>query len=209
MLWILTPLQTKQVRVFHSENSFRDDRIFTFDNVYGSGSTHMDLHQDLGKPLVEALLQGSDACLFAYGMTGSGKTHSMTGLSSMIFSDLYRSIDEHKARDPSLSINVSCSYTELYNEALKDLLCPPGPRANGGPLVIRETSTGGVHVKGLTEHPCGNIKEMTRLKNLGESTRKSAGHRLNLHSSRSHAIFTVKVPTPLRFSSLFICLGLV
>jgi hypothetical protein len=56
-----------RLRAFHAENSFKDDRIFTFDHVFGTNSRREDLHRDVGSPLVEAVLQGCDACLFAYG----------------------------------------------------------------------------------------------------------------------------------------------
>lgn len=61
-----------RLRMFHADNSFRDDRLFTFDNVFGGQASHADLHRELGIPLVEATMAGCDACLFAYGMTGSG-----------------------------------------------------------------------------------------------------------------------------------------
>lgn len=104
--------------------------------------------------LVNATLAGCDACLFAYGMTGSGKTFSMTGMSDMLFAALYRGLDERVARDPALRISVTVSYAELYNENLKDLLSPPGSTLGVRPMTIRENSAGGVYVKGLTEHTC-------------------------------------------------------
>jgi hypothetical protein len=65
-----------RIRAFHAENSFKDDRIFNFDHVFGMNSRKEDLHRDLGQPLVEAALEGCDACLFAYGTAPCTCSHS-------------------------------------------------------------------------------------------------------------------------------------
>ncbi len=98
------------------------------------------------------------------GMTGSGKTYSMSELSSQVFAHLYQGINQRKARDPSLVVSVTCSYAELYNEVLKDLLSGPTPATGARPLAIRETSAGGVkglYVKGLSEHVCHCLEVRT------------------------------------------------
>jgi hypothetical protein len=107
-------------------------------------------------------------------MTGSGKTYSMSELSGSIFADLYRGIDERKARDPSLVVSVKCSYAELYNEVLKDLLSGPTSATGSRQLAIRETSLGGVkglYVKGLTEHNCNSLEVSVRCSTISPWSR--------------------------------------
>lgn len=78
----------------------------------------------------------------------------MSGISKQLFSSLFDGINERVARDPTLHVSVTVSYAELYNEHLKDLL---GAGLGAKNMVIRESSAGGVHVKGLTEHSCTSL----------------------------------------------------
>lgn len=47
--------------------------------AFGPESRQEDVYAAAGAPLVEAVLQGFNATVFAYGQTGCGKTHTMEG----------------------------------------------------------------------------------------------------------------------------------
>eukprot|EP01050_Picozoa_sp_SAG11_P016656 SAG11_NODE_2301_length_3548_cov_5.628298_1_plen_349_part_00 len=55
-----------------------DERRFAFDRVYGRG-TQARIFDDVGRPVVDAVLDGRSGCIFAYGQTGSGKSYTMFG----------------------------------------------------------------------------------------------------------------------------------
>ena len=57
-------------------------KVFTFDSVYGWDSRQSDIYDDAVRPLVESVLQGFNGTIFAYGQTGTGKTHTMQGVSN-------------------------------------------------------------------------------------------------------------------------------
>ena len=44
---------------------------FTFDRVFGTTSSQLDVWEDVGRPIVESLFQGFNGCLLAYGQTGA------------------------------------------------------------------------------------------------------------------------------------------
>eukprot|EP00911_Craspedida_sp_UC1_P000017 UC1_evm1s14 len=52
---------------------------FVFDTVFGAQTTQAEVFQRAGLPLVRDVLCGRNALLFTYGMTNSGKTHTMQG----------------------------------------------------------------------------------------------------------------------------------
>ncbi|XP_076594483.1 kinesin-like protein KIF23 [Chaetodon auriga] len=52
---------------------------YTFKKVFGINTTQMELFEDVAKPLVEDLIHSKNGLLFTYGVTGSGKTFTMTG----------------------------------------------------------------------------------------------------------------------------------
>ncbi|XP_019333376.2 kinesin-like protein KIF23 isoform X9 [Alligator mississippiensis] len=64
-------------RVFR--NGEYKETQYTFKEVFGTLVTQKQLFDVVAKPLVEDLIRGKNGLLFTYGVTGSGKTHTMTG----------------------------------------------------------------------------------------------------------------------------------
>ena len=55
---------------------------YSFDAFFGPKATNDEVFEHAAKPIVSAALKGFNGTVFAYGMTGSGKTHTMLGSSS-------------------------------------------------------------------------------------------------------------------------------
>ncbi|CAL8109141.1 unnamed protein product [Orchesella dallaii] len=58
------------------------EQHYTFQRVFGSDASQKVIFDSIALPLVKDFLQGKNALLFAYGVTGSGKTFTMSGNSS-------------------------------------------------------------------------------------------------------------------------------
>ena len=71
---VLTPPETSR-----SYRNGNEERHYTFTKAFGEDSNQKDVFRDVGLPLVTDLLSGHNSLLFMYGVTGSGKTHSMQG----------------------------------------------------------------------------------------------------------------------------------
>ncbi|KAG7481847.1 kinesin KIF23 isoform X5 [Solea senegalensis] len=52
---------------------------YSFKKVFGIKTTQMELFEEVAKPLIEDLIHCKNGLLFTYGVTGSGKTFTMTG----------------------------------------------------------------------------------------------------------------------------------
>ncbi|GBP11540.1 Kinesin-like protein Klp61F [Eumeta japonica] len=52
---------------------------FTFDRAFGPTAKQVEVYQDVVSPLIEEVLAGYNCTVFAYGQTGTGKTHTMVG----------------------------------------------------------------------------------------------------------------------------------
>ncbi|XP_023119729.1 kinesin-like protein KIF23 isoform X5 [Amphiprion ocellaris] len=52
---------------------------YSFKKVFGINTSQIELFEDIAKPLVEDLIHCKNGLLFTYGVTGSGKTFTMTG----------------------------------------------------------------------------------------------------------------------------------
>jgi DNA replication protein DnaC len=69
-------------------------------------------------------IDGYNGCIFVYGQTGSGKTHTMIGEDNGIMQRSFRELFIRLNAMNAESFSVSCSYFELYNEQILDLIDP-------------------------------------------------------------------------------------
>ncbi|VAI27870.1 hypothetical protein VPH35_088464 [Triticum aestivum] len=174
---------------------------FTFDHVACEGVNQEVLFRVAGLPMVENCMAGYNSCVFAYGQTGSGKTYTMLGeisdlevrpspergMTPRIFEFLFARIraEEESRRDEKLKYNCKCSFLEIYNEQITDLLDPSSTN-----LALREDIRNGVYVENLTELEVGCVNDIIKLLMQGSMNRKVAATNMNRESSRSHSVFT-------------------
>eukprot|EP01018_Ginkgo_biloba_P023736 Gb_23969 [translate_table: standard] len=174
---------------------------FTFDLVAGEKITQEKLFKVAGLPMVENCMGGYNSCMFAYGQTGSGKTHTMLGdiedadhkpsanrgMTPRVFEYLFTRIrkEEEARREDNLKFVCKCSFLEIYNEQIADLLEPSS--AN---LQMREDAKKGVYVENLLELEVKSVHDVIRLLLQGSANRKVAATNMNRASSRSHSVFT-------------------
>lgn len=64
---------------YKSSNAQQRETQFMFKHVFDAASTQRLCYQTVAQPLVENLIRGKNGLLFTYGVTGSGKTYTMTG----------------------------------------------------------------------------------------------------------------------------------
>jgi len=175
------------------------DRSYWSHNVndkhFASQQTLMD---ELGMELVQNILGGFNSCLFAYGQTGSGKTHSVLGqigppehqgLLPRIVNKVFFEGEKMQCRVTS---KYKCSYLEIYNEHIRDLLLPM-TTTEKSKLEVRHHPRFGVYVPGLTESVVVDHSEVGKLIKFGAKARTVASTNMNANSSRSHCIFTLNV----------------
>ncbi|CAD5323339.1 unnamed protein product [Arabidopsis thaliana] len=177
---------------------------FTFDHVASETISQEKLFRVAGLPMVENCLSGYNSCVFAYGQTGSGKTYTMMGeiseaegslgedcgVTARIFEYLFSRIkmEEEERRDENLKFSCKCSFLEIYNEQITDLLEPSSTN-----LQLREDLGKGVYVENLVEHNVRTVSDVLKLLLQGATNRKIAATRMNSESSRSHSVFTCTI----------------
>ncbi|GIQ85728.1 kinesin-like protein, partial [Kipferlia bialata] len=164
------------------------DTVFQYDNTYGPETLTKDVYAQSAKAVLDSTLMGLHGTIFAYGQTSSGKTHTMTGTDAdpgiipLIVSELFERTETDKDRDYS----VRCSYLEIYNEELKDLLGDGSPH-------LRQSLDEGVHVAGALELEVHSPKEVIEALQRGEVKRAIGATNMNVRSSRSHCVFRLFV----------------
>lgn len=189
------------------------EKRFGFDQVFPENCVQENLFDAVGVTAVENALKGYNGSIFAYGQTGSGKTFTMLGGSGLgnvrelrqsperglmprIFDYLFQRLSHlvtEKGPD-ALQVAVSCSYLEIYNEKIFDLLEESGSAAAQQPKHLREDSKRKeVYVDQLRDEPIESEEAAIEWLRLGSRNRHMASTDMNRESSRSHAVFTVKL----------------
>ncbi|XP_034836634.1 kinesin-like protein Klp68D isoform X2 [Maniola hyperantus] len=170
------------------------DKLFTYDAAYDYTADTQTIYDEMVRPLVASVLDGFNGCVFAYGQTGTGKTHTMEGTVDHegIIPRAFRHIWAHieNTASPDVTHLVSCSYVELYLEDVRDLLSKDSKK-----LTIRGQELNGFYIPEMTSVVCKSAAEMVRAMRAGNRNRAAGRTDMNEHSSRSHAVFLVTVET--------------
>ena len=140
-------------------------------------------------------MEGYHGTVFAYGMTGTGKTFSMKGLTTSpgiiprAITDIFSYIRETPHREYLLRV----SYLEIYNEKIHDLLCVVDTSNPQEEIKLREDKKRGVYAFPLREEIVQSPNQLLRVIDRGDKARRTGETQWNAHSSRSHAVVQIVV----------------
>uniref|UniRef100_A0AC11CI48 Kinesin family member 15 n=1 Tax=Ovis aries TaxID=9940 RepID=A0AC11CI48_SHEEP len=179
-----------------------EPKTFVFDHVANMDTTQESMFSTVAKSIVESCMSGYNGTIFAYGQTGSGKTftmmgpsesdnfsHNLRGVIPRSFEYLFSLIEHEKEKaGVGKSFLCKCSFIEIYNEHIYDLL----DSASAG-LYIREHIKKGVFVVGAVEQVVTSAAEAYQVLSGGWRNRRVASTSMNRESSRSHAVFTITI----------------
>jgi kinesin family protein 3/17 len=188
-------IKTGEVWLKNPEADPREQaKPFTFDQVYDHTTQQKFLFETTAQPIIDCVLQGYNGTVFAYGQTGTGKSHTMEGnweppeLRGIIpraFLHIFERIEDTHDQN----FLVRASYLEIYNEEVRDLLSKD-PKNR---LEIKEDVERGVYVKDLTSYVVKGVTEMENVLLAGKKNRSVGATLMNQDSSRSHSIFTIVI----------------
>ena len=195
-------------------------KVFCFDHClwsYDPTDTE-DIYVDeegifeaVGSNIVNDITRGISSCCFAYGHTGTGKTHTMlgeakhgsyvsandnyglrlvesAGLAPRVFLEVMERIlgDPEVAQDTRITI----SFLEIYQEKLRDCLVDADHATD---LKVREHPALGPYVENLQKVEVHTPQEALALLYQGYCERSTGQNNRNRLSSRSHAIVTLEL----------------
>lgn len=194
------------------------NKTYTFDKVFSAAADQITVYEDVVLPIVTEvrlklrlirlypmltslqMLAGYNCTIFAYGQTGTGKTYTMSGDMTDtlgILSDnagiIPRVLYSLFAKLADTESTVKCSFIELYNEELRDLLsAEENPKLK---IYDNEQKKGHMStlVQGMEETYIDSATAGIKLLQQGSHKRQVAATKCNDLSSRSHTVFTITV----------------
>lgn len=164
-------------------------KVYQFDAAFNPEATTESVYDNVGSVIVEAVLDGYNGTVFAYGQTGCGKSHTMRGFIERTLDHIFEATSTASAEMRYLAL---LSYLEIYNERLRDLL----QDGMSNMLTLKEDPNRGTYVAGgLKEVTVKDAAECARLVEQGDRRRAAAATKMNAASSRSHAVLTLSLET--------------
>jgi kinesin family protein 3/17 len=165
-----------QIRLHNKADAGKEPpKAFTFDAVFDWESTQREVYEYTAAGIVNSTLEGYNGTVFAYGQTGTGKTHTMEGCAAdptqqgiipQAFDHIFKAIEA----SADTQYLVRASFLEIYNEEIHDLLS----KSPKNKLELKEHKDSGVYVKGLNAFV---VKSVPEIKNVLEVSRPAAGLR--------------------------------
>ncbi|KAF2692037.1 kinesin-domain-containing protein [Lentithecium fluviatile CBS 122367] len=177
------------------------NKSYQFDKVFSPAADQNMVFDEVVTPILDEVLGGFNCTIFAYGQTGTGKTYTMTGdisdvlplpdaagIIPRVLYSLFNKLENEETEN-----SVKCSFIELYNEELRDLLSSD----DSVKLKIFDDNPKKGHsttlVQGMEECHLKTAQQGIKMLRDGSHKRQVAATKCNDLSSRSHTVFTITV----------------
>lgn len=154
--------------------------------------------------MIDPLFEGFNGCIFAYGATGTGKTYTMLGneenpgLITFCLNDIF---DWKNIFSDQYEIKIKVSYVEVYNEYIRDLLTP---KENKFSCSLWDDPIKGVKIAGVSKIEVTETSSIMKLLLVGNQRRTTESTNANEFSSRSHAIFQIKISLIPKIKNIYV-----
>ncbi len=167
---------------------------FKFDKIFTKEATSEKIYLEICQDIIKGFLKGINGTIFTYGQTTSGKTYTILGninYPGILPCSLKNLFDllEYQKKEKNFNYNLYCSYIEIYNEIIHDLIGD----ATGCKII--EDSNYGLIVSEAQKICINSFEEGIQLKDIGEEKRQYKNTIINEYSSRSHTIFQLFLET--------------
>ncbi|WBW72359.1 kinesin family plus-end directed microtubule motor Tea2 [Schizosaccharomyces osmophilus] len=172
-----------------NSNSSSLQQEYMFNHVFGIESDNLNIYQNSVASVVRNVFSGYNGIVFAYGMTGTGKTYSMQGTEDepgiipLGMRDLFNMVESNAESD---TFQIRISYLEIYNERIRDLISDSQEEPK-----VREGANGEVIVSPMARVLVTSPEDVSQVIEQCNAIRKTAATDYNTYSSRSHAILQV------------------
>ena len=173
----------------------RKERKYVFNNIFTEKNNNDNVFDISIKPMINNVINGYNSTCLAYGVTGTGKTHTIFG--DLVFKNgedgiaikacdyLFKKLSNKYFEDDFI---IKVSYIEIYNENVIDLL-----NSESTSLMIIEDPNKGVYCQNIKEYVINNCLELKKIICQGNKRRTMAPTNQNKFSSRSHAILQISL----------------
>ena len=165
---------------------------YNFTEIFWTSVDNQEIYEKVCKQSIQELFSmHKNALIFVYGITNSGKTYTVNGnmktpgILQLSLISLFK--EYKKLKENNDCWQLSCTYIEIYNEEVFDLLSKDRKK-------IKIVGGGNkFYSQGNIIKTIESVQDFTEALNTGENNRTKAETNANPYSSRSHSIFRVEL----------------
>ena len=190
-------VNNKTLYVLDPKHNNPQEKKYYFNKIFTEQEKNKDVFEQAIKPTINNVINGYNSTTLAYGVTGTGKTHTIFGDLALSNGEdgvaikaceyLFNKLNKDYFSD---DYEIKVSYIEIYNENVIDLLNNENENIS---LMIIEDPNKGVYVHNVKEFIINNTNELKKLICQGNKRRTMAPTNQNKFSSRSHAILQLSL----------------
>ena len=190
-------VNNKTLYVLDPKHNNPQEKKYYFNKIFTEQEKNKDVFEQAIKPTINNVINGYNSTTLAYGVTGTGKTHTIFGDLALSNGEdgvaikaceyLFNKLNSEYFSD---DYEIKVSYIEIYNENVIDLLNNENENIS---LMIIEDPNKGVYVHNVKEFIINNTNELKKLICQGNKRRTMAPTNQNKFSSRSHAILQLSL----------------
>ena len=166
---------------------------YNFTEIFGPKTQNEDIYKKICKNNVEQLFsKHKNSLIFVYGITNSGKTYTVNGdlespgILQYSLIDLFKEFQKLKENNDLWQL--TCTYIEIYNEEIFDLLSKERKKLKIAGLTSNKFYPQGAIIKNIKD--CDDFKKALE---IGDYNKSKGETNSNPYSSRSHSIFRVEL----------------
>ena len=182
----------------HDYKHQKKDKKYYFNDIFTEKNNNKDVFDISIKPIINNIMKGYNSTALAYGVTGTGKTHTIfgdlvvqngeEGIAIKACDYLFNELSSKYFEDQCF---IKISYIEIYNENVIDLLNNENSPCSN--LMIIEDPNKGVYCPNVKEYVINSCTELKKIIIKGNKRRTMAPTNQNKFSSRSHAILQISL----------------
>ncbi|CAN9259281.1 unnamed protein product [Alternaria alternata] len=166
---------------------------YSFDRVFGPASQNSEVFEEISQ-LVQSALDGYNVCIFCYGQTGAGKTHTMSSADGMIPRATAQIWDEaQRLQEKGWKYEMEGSFLEVYNETYNDLLGRSEDLDKKKVEVRHDAAKKQTNLDGAVSVKLDGPGRVEEILATADKNRTVAATKANMRSSRSHSVFILKL----------------
>jgi kinesin family protein C1 len=166
---------------------------YSFDRVFGPASQNNEVFEEISQ-LVQSALDGYNVCIFCYGQTGAGKTHTMSSADGMIPRATAQIWDEaQRLQEKGWKYNMEGSFLEVYNETYNDLLGRSEDLDKKKVEVRHDAAKKQTILENAVSVKLDGPGRVEEILATADKNRTVAATKANMRSSRSHSVFILKL----------------
>ena len=166
---------------------------YNFTEIFWTSTSNEEIYQKICKENINQFFtKRKNALIFVYGITNSGKTYTISGdlnspgILQLSLISLFKEFQ--KLRCKNNLWQLTCTYIEIYNEEVFDLLSKDKKK-----LRIAGTTNNKFFPQGAIIQNIESVNDFTNVLKIGELNRSKGETNVNHNSSRSHSIFRVEM----------------